>query len=788
MPQPPSIAASLVPENAPHMTVLQVPVRNRRLWTVSAFLAVIGIVVFSSQVPRASQFGQGARAVPAANASERAAIWIDPPTLERLKAKAAAKDPDWVAHKASADQYLTRTMLPYDRNSGSSNTVIGYAYQGEGWFGAIFSLAFAYEVSGNVAYADKVRAIITVINLETKKGNFDPLTVDAGFPSRMLPLSLGLAYAWCGDRFTAGEKADTFDTINKWFDLYKTSPGIIDKDGPVFSNYFGGHLVGFGVAGLATAGENPRGREIADYMRARFEQVTTGFASGVFGGGYPLEGYTYGTNHFVRLLQYAAAVRTATGEDLLGASTANKIVRSLIYNLKPNRWQFTDEADNPGDYTGIMDQTLPTMLTSMASGNEAGYAQFFLHNLAPGPVTIPAGPAVRLLWGSSVPPVDYRSVLPLVYNSPGDEHLYTRSSWADNAVWASFKASAQHLGSSGDTHGHDMRGAGHISIQRGNDYLLVNSGQWKGQNGWGGNPSAYDLRSWRANTLFYQNPWGDTYRGAQGYWGTSEILAYEESPDYVYKKADLTSAYNLQGAASLRSFIRTFVSLGDGTFLLADRVHAGNATDEKTLYFHFNRNGIPKIAGNVVTSTVGDSRLFVKTVLPAAPIIRVAPDPVTDTDPTPITYRTEVSDSAASQDLTALHMIKATASTVTDVPDVDEIPVPVRNMFGAAIRTATPKFVLFAANASPQTSVTYSTSRPGFHLLLDMAPNKTMVVTLDGAMLGSFKVSSQGVATFTAPSGGVFRVQEAGGNSSPDQRDTRRAPPPAPKADGKTTR
>jgi hypothetical protein len=461
-------------------------------------------------------------------------------------------------------------------------------------------------------------------------------------------------HAWCGDRFTAAEKADTFATINQWFEAYKTSPDIYDKDGPVFSNYFGGHLLGFGVAGLATAGENPRGREIADYMRARFEQVKGAFTSGVFAGGYPLEAYTYGTNHFVRILEYAAAVRTATGEDLLGANTANKIVRSL---------------------------------------------------------------------GSSVPAIDYRLRLPLFYNSPGDEHLYTRSSWSHDAVWASFKASAQHLGSIGDVHAHDMRGAGHISIQRGNDYLLVNSGQWKGQDGWGGNPSAYDL----------------------------------------------------QGASSLRSFVRSFVSLGNGNFLLSDRVHANNATDQK-LYFHFNRNGIPQISGNVVTSTVGDSRLFVKTVLPAQAIIRVVPDPVSDTDPTPITYRTEVSDSVASQDLTALHIISATARTVTDMPDTGPILVPARNMFEAAIMTATPKFVLFAASAAPQTIVTYSTAKGGLHLLLDMVPNKTLVVDLDGAMLKSVKVSSQGVASFNAPSGGVFRVEE------PSSKTTRQAVPAGPRS------
>jgi len=727
----------------------------RRLGSLSALLIVAGACVFLLQARGLARQGNDQAA-----SSGRPAIWIDGATLARLKAKAAANDPDWVAHRDSADSYLSRTVLPYDRNAGSSNTAIGYAYEGEGWFSSIFSLALAYEISGNAAYANKVREILAVINGETKKGNLEPISVDAGFPTRMLPLALGLAYAWCGDRLTASEKADTFDSINKWFDLYKTSPGIIDKDGPAFSNYFGGHLIGFGIGGLATAGENPRGREIADYMRARFNQVNDAFTTGVLAGGYPLEGYTYGTNDFVRVLQYASAVRTATGEDLLTGGIANKIVRNLIYNLKPNRWQFTDEADNPGDYTGVMDQTLPTMLTSMASGADAGYAAFFLQNFASRPpVSIPAGPAIRLIWGASTAPVDYRMTLPLVYNSAGDEHLYTRSSWADDAVWASFKASAQHLGSVGDVHGHDMRGAGHVEIQRGNDFLLVNSGQWKGKDGWGGNPQAFDGRSWRANTLFYQNPWGDTYRGAQGYWGVPKILGYEETPDYVYKKTDLTSAYDLQGATSLKSFVRTFVSLGDGRFLLNDLITAANPTDTKTLYFHFNRNGMPQVAGNVVTSTVGDSKLFVNTIFPAQPVIKVAPDPVSDSDSTPITYRTEVSDSVASTDLTALHLLVATSRSVTDLPDVGPIMVPARNMYGAAVNGTTSKFVLFGAGGKAQESVSYTVSRAGVHLLFDMTRNKAMTVTLDGVQLASVKASRQGVVAFKAPSGGTISVR-----------------------------
>lgn len=724
---------------------------------------VTGLRIVDSSVQKAAATAVQ-RSSPAERLRTRAVqsngmIWIDDPMSSRLKARAAASSADWVALKASADQFLDRTVLPFDLGASSSSTQIGYAYQGSGWYEAVFTLGLAYQVSGRAAYADKVRQIVNVINAETKRGNFRPLTVDSGFPTRFLPVSLGLAYAWCGNRFTPQEKSDTFDSINQWFDLYKTNQAIIDKNGPAFSNYFGGHLIGFGIAGLATAGANPRGQEIADYMRDRFSDVQTAFASGVFAGGYPLEGYTYGTNQFVRILQYMAAVKTATGEDLFAdGDIANKIARNLLYTLKPNNWQFPDEADDPGDTTGIMDRTLPTMLTSMASAEDAAYMQFFVQHVVPGPATIEASPAIRLLWESSAAPKDYRTALPLAYNSPGDEHLIVRTSWGEDAVWASFKASAAHLGTSGDVSGHDMRGAGHLAIQRGNDYLLVNSGQWKGPDGWGGQPQVFDGRSWRANTLNYQNPWGPDYRGGQGYWGDGTPGTYDAGPGYAYKKIDLTSAYDLHGASSLRSFVRSLVSLMDGTFVLLDRVRSANAMDEKTLYFHFNANGKPQVSGNTLISTVGESRLFIRTVLPASPLIKVVADPWSDSNLAPSTYRAEIADSATSPEMTLLHVISATSSTVPMMSPTTAANVPARNMVGVTILGAVPKTVLFAADGSAQTAVSYTPGAGGMQLLFDMAPGAMFQVRLNDTVVATVTASDQGVAAFKLPGAGVTRV------------------------------
>src|SRR5262249_4417003 len=148
----------------------------------------------------------------------------------------------------------------------------------------------------------------------------------------------------------------------------------LDRDGPAVSNYFGGHLLGFTAAGYATAGDNPRAGEIIDCMGIKFDNVVVpAFTSGPFAGGYPVEGYVYGINHYVRLLETMAMARSATGAvAATGNEFAERIARNLLHALKPNRWQVPDEATYPGDYTGVLTLGLPVLLSELLAHASAG--------------------------------------------------------------------------------------------------------------------------------------------------------------------------------------------------------------------------------------------------------------------------------------------------------------------------------------------------------------------------------------------------------------------------------
>ncbi len=694
-------------------------------------------------------------------------IFLNTTFLNQLKSKAAANDPNWVTLKAQADSYATQTVAPFDVNACSSGQIC-YTYEGHGWYDAITTLGLAYQVTGNVNYANKVIEILNVANAQTAVGNLTPISADSGYPSRSAAAGIAIGFDWVYDRLDATTKTNTINTLNAWYDWYKAN--AFDRTGPAYSNYFGGHVLGFGLAGLATAGDNTRSSEITTYIRGLVNStVSSAFNGGIFSGGFPSEGYVYGTNHFGRLLRYMLAVKTATGEDLItGSGYGQKIAKSLFYNEKPNRWQFTDEADYAGDYTGILNPQFLLFLAKIMEGTTDGaYVQYMYNNIAtpPDQFAYSLAPFEQFMWSdSSRPAQDYRLTQPLVYNSPGDEHLYTRTSWQDNAVWSSFAAGGLYLG------GHAARNAGHIAIQRGNDYLLVNSGQWKGPNGWGGNPQAFDGRSWRANTLFYKNPFDSNYNGGQGYWGVDNILASESGAGYSYKKADLSSPYTNTINSGLVAYNRSFVSLMDGTFAVFDRVKAPNSTDTKKIYWHYNLNGMPQVSGNQTVSTVGSSKLFMKTLLPASPVIAVAPDPASDTNSTTVTYRTEITDSVASTDLNVLNVISVTDSGVAAMDPTVNVTSSAGNMVGGMVNKASgSKIVMFSLSGTNQSSVTYSAAYSGAasHYLFDIAPGTYDVYQNGSKILTGLGASAQGVLSFNATGGGSFNIVQTGTTPPP---------------------
>jgi hypothetical protein len=654
-------------------------------------------------------------------------------------------------------------------NEGASSA---YGYGGADWQTAFEALGIAYQVTGNAAYASTGLELIDYLASLGAAGMVAPAAIDSGFPSRSAVYGLAVGYDWLHDRLTADQKSAVAQTVNLWFDWFTRA--AFENEGPAYGNYFGGHLLGFGLAAVATAGDNPRAGEIAAHIRRLFDlHVRPAFASGGFAGGYPVEGHPYGAHHFQRLLSYMLAIDTATGSNLVGETGyARTIARSLLYQVKPNGWQVGDEASSPGDYTGVLSPSLPLVLSELLADTAEGrWMQQLATDLAgarrPGVLD---DPFVRLLFFNRARPAeDHRTRLPTWHRSPGDEHVFRRGSWGPEAVWTSIAAGVTHWS------GHQMRGAGHIALQRGDDYLLVNSGQWKGVDGVSGTPQAFDLRSWRANTLFV-NDFGDylftgaDYRGGQGYWGLTRVLASGGGPDFAYVKTDLTSAYSVGKARpwenrSVRLFHRSVVTAGDGVVVLFDRMRFRKADYVKKLFFHLNPvGGPPLVAGNTALVRAGRSALFIRALLPDAPVLDVAVDPISDDDRRPSTYRLEISDSVSRRTFDALTVLVATARSAPSMPPAVRLRTPDGTVAGAMVSDGRARrIVTFSASGDPLQVVRYTAPYPagqnGLHVVTDLVPGTTYDIWRGDVRLGVERAATGGVVTFDCNGGGAFIVR-----------------------------
>jgi uncharacterized protein (TIGR03437 family) len=699
--------------------------------------------------------------------STRPRVILTPAVVTKLKAKALAGDPAWVAIKTQADTLVRTSVAPYTRTGG---TGIIYDYLGLGWLLAIQPLGMAFHVTGNTAYCDKVIEIMNAATAAHAAGSIEAITADSGFASRAAAFGMALGYDWCYSRLTDAQKTAVNNMVNAWFDWVKAS--AFQRSGPAFGNYFGGHMLGFGAVAYATFPDNPRALEIASHWEGLFNSVVVpAFTTGPLSGGHPVESFNYGPNHHMRLLEYAGIVKSATGRDIGGTDMARRMARNLLYNLKPNRWQTTDEGDYPGDFRGILQSKYPALLTTfLGGGTEAAWMQFMFNNLAPPPTGAQIQNSVpydKLLYEEAGRPVaDFRSTEPLFFRSPGDEHIYVRSSWNDDAVWGSFAAGGFNNGS------HESRKAGHVSIQRGDDYLLINSGQWKGLSGICCTPTSFDLSSFKHSTLFVNDLGeymhvGDAYNGGQGYWGTNRVLAHQEGPDFVVATSEFTDAYDkIPGTRSatrrsVQSYARSFAYVQPGLFIVYDKVRMLKTTYIKKQYFHFNPNGRPTISGKVATSHVGSSTLYLNSLFPPTSALAVADNPVSPRDATPITPRVEVSDTATSTEFNPLTVLYA-AARGTPMPPTDLVTSAADNMLGAIVRETLVHVVLFSKDGSAQNRVTYTAVYPasdlGRHILADMAPG-SYSVTRDGTLIQTgLTPSGSGVLTFDAIGGRVFEV------------------------------
>jgi hypothetical protein len=92
-----------------------------------------------------------------------------------------------------------------------------------------------------------------------------------------------------------------------------------------------------------------------------------------------------------------------------------------------------------------------------------------------------------------------------------------------------------------------------------------------------------------------------------------DITAFETSKDFVYAAADVTAAYG----EKVESFVRHYVHLMPGTFVIFDRVVSKNPQARKVWQLHSWKE--PEMTGKTGVITMGDGKLVTRTLLPKRP-------------------------------------------------------------------------------------------------------------------------------------------------------------------------
>ncbi len=522
-----------------------------------------------------------------------------------------------------------------------------------------------------------------------------------GYPMRTFNVGLALGYDLLHDvpAFTSELKAEFLAVLNAQVDWYKA--GGYERNGDIGNYFVRGYLMGTFATAWATDNENPRAAELKTLANELMLKTYGGMARYLPGGYGPQGTYANGTT--IDVAQILSLYEDVTGFDLLDRlEWTDNVVAATIHGTKPDLATFYDG----GDWNDLPAVPL--------TGGLAGFLQYRPDH--------PSAPFARHLLGEAGEPVpgiatDYRSAYPPAWLSKVSGPAYSRSDWGLDAVWMSFAAAEIATD-------HVHRDQGHLTINRGGDRLLVDSG-------------GYDFVDTRYHNTFLIDDQGagdlSVYPPAQGWWGEdAQITRFADHAAFTYVQADYGDAYvnNDRVSNSVRRAARSVLFLRPDTIVVFDQVQTAQPGVRKT--FNLNFGGSLESADGVHKATVGDSALFLQTVLPIGVTPVVAPLAGAGIVSTNF-QETKV----GNADDTFLHVFHATgaaadwSSRARLVRSVDGRAHGVEVAAGGTLWTA-----LFAAyDQALGGPVQYLAPTPGArtHVVADLLPNHAYVAAITDA-------------------------------------------------------
>jgi len=576
-------------------------------------------------------------------------------------------------------------------------------------------------------------------------GGVDAIRPDSHFPMRSM--NVGLAWAFDSLRedaaLTPALRAEYARLMAAEVDDYMNTTGMNQYLDDPLSNYFTeGELTGTVTTAFAVDDDlttTAEGRVLKDLGRSLITQCYTALDTHI-PGGYGFEG-TYTNGSASDVLKILSIWKTATTEDLAAQlEWIANLMPATIHGIKPDRATFYDG----GDWNDLPATPLVTALQS------------FVHYQGDHPMAPYARQALLDIGETATGPTkDYKSgpdAFPLSFLAKGTGVLYARSDWGTGAVWTSMSVGPVF------SLGHEHLDRGHITIQRGADYLLKDAGQY----------GAYDTLPWH-NTLAFGGSATASQCGGDDD-GNIKAPRYVAADDFVYGQEDMTKSY-CNGVARA---VRTVVYVRPDVLVVHDQAQTTAAGTTKQ--FNLNFGADVAQAGSTFSTVVGGSKLFMRSLVPASPVptLTAAGTKITGaTGDYPlhgVNYRITTSGQTADS---FLHVFQATAAGTADMAATTYLVSADARAQGAAIDMGAKSWVVLSSiTGAPLTGTlafALPLACPCSHVIGDLAPSTSYQVAIyddaNGAPIQTLTLATgaEGVLSFAAPAGAKQVTLTSGG-------------------------
>lgn len=515
-------------------------------------------------------------------------IYLNEAERARLSAALAAPSPAASRFRAYVDSALGGNT-PYDF---------------QGWHAALIYALTGDEAYGQLAIAH-VDAMVAEDEALVAGGSAPLVAADSYLEVGPRVGDMAMVFDWCFELLSEEQRARWIGwgnqaVYNVWHHEEASWGGQPMPwsgwavDDPV-NNYYFSFLRATMLLGLATYAENPEAPAQLDHFReAKIEAQLLGVYAALEGGG-SREGTGYGVA-MANLFRIYDVWEKSTGEDLAGLTGhARASIAHMLHSMAPTLDRIAPIGDHARDSTAaLFDYHRDYLLVLGALYPSDPASQAARAALAASSVPEASQGFMRfsdfLYDPSGLESASLTSLYPAYY-APGTGHLFARSSWDQDATWATFIA-----GPYDQSHAHHDQGS-----------LTIYQGEWL----------AYDAnidsqsgirQEEELHNLVRIEAQGSVARMVEGA-TPSVMLALQDEPSAAFFAADLTNAYG--GSDLVEQVRREVVFVKPSVFVVRDRVRTSSASAERV--FQLNTPLQPSVSSGraSIDGAVSSLDLFV---------------------------------------------------------------------------------------------------------------------------------------------------------------------------------